>query len=252
MKTILSALAGLALTAALFASDQVLIVADEFPAMEHVAARLKAEENVTSRVVWQTNLPPELSGFSAVMVYIHKALSEPAEKAFIAYALAGGKLIVLHHSISAVKRNNKEWFKVLGVALPEGDVGAGGYKWIEGVTQRVVNLAPGHFITTHKIRYLEEIGFRPGGAAAETPLPGFTLTNSEVYLNHILDGPRTLLLGFKFTDDKSGKTYEQSHSGWLKPSGKGWIIFLQPGHSLRDLEHPVFDRILLNALVWKP
>jgi type 1 glutamine amidotransferase len=140
------------------------------------------------------------------------------------------------------------------VSLPEGDVDGGGYKWIEGIKRQLVNLAPDHFITTHKVSYLEQVAFKADTDATERTLPGFTLKESEVYLNHGLteDQTRTLLLGLKYTDKDSGKTYMQSHAGWVKQSGKGWIVYLQPGHDLHDLTHPTFERILLNAVVWKP
>jgi hypothetical protein len=254
MKAIFTTLALVCLAAPLLAANQVLIVPDEFPAMEHVAAKLKSEENVSSQLVWQTNLPPELSPFSAVVVYLHRGLEERAEKAFIQYAQSGGKLIVLHHSISSGKRKNREWFKFLGVTLPEAGVDAGGYKWIEGVTQQIVNLAPSHFITTHQVSYPIQVAFKSVGDTMEKMLPGVTLEHSEVYLNHVLaeDKTRTFLLGFKYSDPGSGKTYMQTHSGWLKPAGRGWAIYLQPGHGLDDLTNPTFERILLNAVIWKP
>src|SRR5437867_97975 len=198
-KAILTTLACLVVSVSLFAANPVLIVPDEFPAMEHVAARLQSEENISSQLVWQTNLPPDLSPFPAVIVYIHKDLKPAAEKAFIEYTQAGGKLIVLHHSISSGKRKNKDWFKFLGVTLPEADVDAGGYKWIEGVTQQIVNLAPDHFITTHKAVYPEQVAFKAASDTKERMLPGVTLNESEVYINHVLaeDKTRTRLLGFK-------------------------------------------------------
>ncbi len=253
MKTLLAIVAAL-IAGPLFAANEVLVVADEFPAMEHIATKLKSEENIPSRVIWQTNLPPDLSAFPTVVVYIHRALNEPAERAFIAYTQAGGKLVVLHHSISSGKRKNKHWFDFLGVTLPEGDVNAGGYKWIEGITQQIVNLAPGHFITSHKVNYPEQVAFKSAADEKEQTLPGFMLKESEVYLNHVLaeDKSRTLLLGLKYTDKDSGKTYMQSHAGWIKPSGKGWIVYLQPGHDLHDLTNPAFERLVINAVVWKP
>ncbi len=236
-----------------FGASEVLIVADEFPAMEVLAAKLKAEENIASKIVWQTNLPADLSGFAAVIVYIHRNLEEPAENAFIAYAKAGGKLIAVHHSISSGKRKNKQWFPFLGVSLPEGDVTQGGYKWIEPVNLEVVNLVPEHFITTHRVKYPAQIPYRAEpGQGSERSLPGFTLKESEVYLNHVLTGPHTLLLGLKYADRKSGKVYMQNHAGWLKPAGKGWLIYLLPGHSALDFQDPTYARIVLNAVVFQP
>src|SRR6185436_10571094 len=107
----------------------------------------------------------------------------------------------LHHSISSGKRKNHDWFKFLGVTLPEGDVTTGGYKWIEGITQQIVNLAPDHFITTHKVSYPEKIAFKVGSSEERT-IPGVTLNESEVYLNHVLeaDSTRKTLLGLKYHD----------------------------------------------------
>ena len=120
-------------------------MADEFPAMEVVRQRLQAEEKVASRLVEQSAIPAQLSDFQAVVVYIHKGLAASAERAFINYAEAGGRLVLLHHSISSGKRQNHDWFKFLGVELPEGPVEQGGYKWIEGVTVEWVNIARATF-----------------------------------------------------------------------------------------------------------
>lgn len=100
-------------------SQEVLIVADEIPAMQVLAKSLKVQEGITTKIVFQTNLPRSLEGFRAVIVYIHKDLDSGPEKAFIQYAKNGGKLIVLHHSISSAKRKNNEWFTFLGVDLPK-------------------------------------------------------------------------------------------------------------------------------------
>jgi len=231
----------------------VLIVADEFPAMQVLAEKLKAEENINSKVIAQKDLPENLSGFQAVAVYIHKDLSESAENAFIAYALGGGKLILLHHSISSGKRKNAHWFSFLGVSLPEGDVNHGGYKWIEGVSLELVNLNPSHFIMTNKVTYPERIGYTNANASLPRgDLTGFKLNESEVYLNHVLDPSRTLLMGLKYTDQKSGNLFVQSHAGWIKTAGKGTVIYLMPGHTKQDFENPTYGRIVLNAFVYKP
>ena len=231
----------------------VLIVADELPAMQYLAERLKGEENIGSQVVTQDKLPADLLPFSAVIVYIHRELAEAAERAMIQYTQAGGRLIALHHSISSGKQKNKEWFPFLGMQLLAGDVSEGGYKWIEGVTLELVNLAPDHFITTNKIQYSTNIVYTPTNVGGGTqPRPGFLLRESEVYINHTYTDPRTILLGFKYTDEKSGKVYMQDRAGWLKPSGKGWIVYLLPGHTIEDFKNPVYARLVLNAVLFKP
>jgi hypothetical protein len=227
---------------------QVLIVADEFPAMEILAQQLKVQEALDSKIIKQTDLPADLKPFKAVVVYIHGKLLPAPEKAMVDYTEAGGKLVALHHSISSGKRTNELWFKFLGVDLPKGDVDAGGYKWTEGVTLDIVNLATNHFITTHKIKYDTQMPFAEPGKRART-LPGITLHESEVYLNHQLIGARTLLLGLKYKDAKTGKEWAQAHAGWYRPAGKGWIYYLLPGHSAREFQNPAYARMVINAIM---
>lgn len=237
----------------LAAKAEVLIVADEFPAMELLAAKLKSEEQTTSKLVRQNQLPASLAAFEAVIVYIHGALSETAEVSFIEYTKAGGKLVLLHHSISSGKRKNRYWFPFLGVSLPEGDVSQGGYKWIEGIHMDLVNLNPSHFITTNKLSYPSRIAYAGANAPSrESSLPGFTLEETEVYLNHVHTEPHTLFLGLKYQDAKTGTTYMQDRAGWIKQGGKGWIIYLMAGHIIRDFENPAYARIVLNAVVFRP
>jgi hypothetical protein len=218
-----------------------------------LAGKLKSEEHLESKLIAQQNLPEQLSNYDCVIVYIHKALSEKAEEAFIDYTKAGGKLLVLHHSISSGKRRNPHWFSFLGVALPEGDVTQGGYKWIEGVKLELVNLNPRHFIMTNHVTYPERIIYLSTNAPAATgSLSGFVLDDSEVYLNHVHEGPRTLLMGLKYVDAKTAKTYMQDRAGWIKPAGKGQIIYLMPGHHKEDFQNPTYARIVLNAVIYKP
>lgn len=231
----------------------VLLVADEFPAMEVLAARLEAEENISCKLVSQQELPAKLAEYQTVAVYIHGALSAAAEDAFIKYARNGGKLVLLHHSISSGKRKNAHWFNFLGVSLPEGDLAHGGYKWIEGVSFDLVNLNPTHFIMTNRVKYPEQIDYSSTNApaGAGTALPAFRLEATEVYLNHVHTEPRTLLMGLKYVDAQ-GKTYLQDTAGWVKPAGNGWVIYLMPGHTKKDFENPVYGRLVLNAIVWQP
>jgi hypothetical protein len=238
---------------AAWASPKVLVVADEIPAMEVLAQKLKARENVSSLIVTQAAMPKTLAGFDAVIVYIHLGLNAAAEDAFIDYTKAGGKLIVLHHSISSGKRKNKHWFEFLGVALPEGAVDQGGYKWIERVTLDFANLAPGHFITTNRVEYPDRIPFAIDGVSAALGTPGFTLEDSEVYINHRFTEPRAaVLLGMRYPHAPAAKTYCQATGGWIKSAGKGWIIYLMPGHSVKDFENAAYARILANAVIWQP
>ena len=224
------------------------MVADEFPALEVVAAKLKANTGIASEMVAQGALPPSLGLYSAVVVYIHGNLGEPAEKALIDYANAGGRLVLLHHSISSGKRRNNQWFQFLGVTLPEGVVDQGGYKWIEPATLEVVNLAPTSYITSNQVVWRTNLNFSLSPQEPARSLPGLVLPESEVYLNHHLEGARTLLLGLQYRDARSGRLYRQATAGWIKQAGRGTVIYLMPGHSARDFENPTYGQIVLNAI----
>ncbi|WP_375444768.1 ThuA domain-containing protein [uncultured Fibrella sp.] len=231
-------------------AQDVLIVADEIPAMEVLAKALNAQEKLTAKIVTQTDMPATLTPFRAVIVYIHKDLDSIPEKAFINYAMNGGKLLCLHHSISSAKRRNKSWFSFLSIDLPKKEVAEGGYKYVGDIDMSVVNLASAHFITTHKITYASTVAYTREGEQKETPLPGIVLTKTEGFLNHQLLSPRTILLGFKFTD-ATGKVWMQDRSAWCMPVGRGWLFYGQPGHAISDFENPIYTQMIANALIYK-
>lgn len=224
----------------LAAAPPVLIVADEFPAMEVLAGTLKAAEGIEVQIVDQREMPEDLSKYPAVIVYIHRNIAERTENALIGYTEGGGKLVLLHHSISSAKRANKRWLPFLGVKLPEGDYQQGGYKYFDPVTLEIVDLAPREFVTTYKVPWDNT-----------QPRPSFTLKETEVYLNHVLEGDRKILLGFEWKDP-SGKAWAQNTAGWYRKAGKGWVFYFMPGHSKEEFENPAYSRIIVNAVAWKP
>ncbi len=228
----------------LLAAKSVLIVSDGVP-VQILAVQLKAH-GINSDTVSQQSMPAKLAAYPAALVYIHAALSESAEKAFIDYATSGGKLIVLHHSISSQKRQNPAWMQFLGVSLPEGDVTQGGYKYYDPVPMTLVNLAPKDWITTHAVHWESRTEYR-GEDRDAIELPA-----TEVYVNHVLNGQHTILLGLKFVDKKSGVTYMQDPAGWYKKAGKGWVMYFMAGHSGKEFEDPAYAQILTNAVTFKP
>jgi type 1 glutamine amidotransferase len=220
----------------------VLIVADEIPAMEVLAKELSARAHASATVVKQPDLPSSLASFKAVLVYIHGGLKEEAEKALISYAQEGGNLVLLHHSISSGKRKNATWLPAMGVKLPEGDFAAGGYKYIDGATWDVVNLAPANPIT-RGIKFPKTITYSDGKKH-----PALTLDETEIYLNHELEGPRTVLLGLKYQDPKTEKVYQQDTAAWTRPLGKGRVTYFMPGHKATDFQNPVYAQLIANAV----
>jgi hypothetical protein len=235
------------------AAEKVLIVADEFPAMQILASKLKAGAGVESDIVKQTEMPADLSRRPAVIVYIHGKIGEPAEVAFIDYAKGGGKLILLHHSISSGKRPNRYWFDFLGIKLPTGDFEAGGYKYYEDIELDVVNLAPGHYVTTKNMVYDRKVTYkRSDGDKAESKVSGFELSDTEVYLNHIFTSPKHVLLGFRYKNAQSGKVYMQDRAGWYMRGGKGWVFYFMAGHNAKEFENISYAQLVVNAFMWKP
>src|SRR5207253_9069901 len=110
-----------------------------------------------------------------------------------------------------------------------------------------------HFIMTNRVTYRQQIAYASTNTASSSgSLPGFTLKNSEVNINHVHTEPRTLLMGLKYTDAITGKTYMQERAGWIRPAGKGWIVYLMPGHRQSDFDNAAYGRIVLNAVIWKP
>lgn len=257
---------GLAVPAAAAPADapgarRVLIVMDEREQMEAVARYLKQKGGLESTIVDQKTLPADWSGFAAVIGYIHGALLEPTETKIIEYTRAGGRYVCLHHSISSGKAKNKYYFDFAGVHL-EGTEQArepaplgGHYAWREGIALTVVNLNPSHYIVSHDVAWPDKTSYRPSdGPSVEREYPSFTLGHAEVYLNHqFTDGrEKTVLLGYKYLDDRNGILFMQDREGWLKPSGKGHIVYLQMGHSTQEFEHPAVAQMILNAVSWRP
>jgi hypothetical protein len=227
----------------------ILMVADEVPAMEVLAKQLADRVHARATIISskQQPLPASLGEFRAVLVYIHGALAEPFEKALLSYAEQGGNLVLLHHSISSGKRPNKNpaWLPALGVTLPEGELAAGGYKYFDDATWDLVDLAPGHPILKG-VKFPKTVEYTGG-----KKLPALELDGTEIYLNHVLAGPRTTLLGLRWTEPKSGKLFLQDTAAWVKPLGKGQVSYFMPGHKKTDFDRPDYAQMIANAVVYR-
>jgi type 1 glutamine amidotransferase len=233
----------------LLAASDVLIVTDEPQLMDALAKQLKERAGVSVTVNSQSDMPADLSVFPTVIVSIRNALAEPAENAFINYAKGGGKLMLLHSSISQEKRNNKNWFPFFDLILPGGEIVAGGYKALQPASCRIVNVAGNkHPITGRNVDYPDKTGFQMNGMMRERELPSFTLVDTEVEVNPMLSGPRTTLLGLKITDIKSGMLVMQGTAGWYKQTEKGMVMYFMPGYQASDFENAAYAQILANAV----
>jgi hypothetical protein len=240
---------------------EVLIVMDERPQMETLARHLREKANLESAIVDQKTMPEDWSGYAAMLGYIHGKLEEKTELKIIEYTKNGGRFVCLHHAISSGKSANKYYFDFLGVRMDAIELSrqpaepGGHYAWREGIRQTIVNLNPQHYITSHDVQWAEKTHFVPTDSdIAGREYPALTLEDSEAYMNvKFIDGKeKTMLLGYKYLDDRNQVLHQQATAGWAKRSGKGWIIYLQPGHSTHEYENRALAQMVLNAITWKP
>jgi len=236
-------------------SAKVLVLHDELPQMKVLAKRLESEGYKVEFVTTKEKLPP-LDGYYAVIVFIHKVFPPRQAEAVIRYTQGGGRMIALHHTISSAKRKTPIWLRFLGVTLPQGPLEKGGYKWQHRLDLRLVNLAPGHYITTHNVKYAGRILYKRSDVEETAREREYILfPDSEAFINHKFtdDGQKTVLYGISCRHPALGeKTWMQDRGGWMKKAGKGWIFYFMPGHTVQDLENPAYQQIILNCLTWKP
>ena len=120
----------------------------------------------------------------------------------------------------------------------------------------MVNLAPGHPVTTQHVSYTGTTAYSQSELqqGKERNLSSFVVPDTEAYLNQRFRAgfQRTLLFGMKCKDPVGGAVYMQDTGGWVMKAGKGWMFYLQPGHFGRDFEVPQLRQVLLNCLSWKP
>lgn len=253
------------------ARDRVLIVTDESDRMAPLAAFLEEKGGFDCTIIDYTKLPEDqrrlphdVSGYDALVGYIHNELNEPTELAIIGYATGGGRFVAVHHMVSSGKAGNAHYFDFLGLHMDgielarEPAAPGGHYMWREPVEKTVFNLLPGHYITSHGIDWPERAPFAPSdvpGMEAAT-YPAITMERTEVYSNvKRTDGDaKTLLLGYRYTDDRNGITHAQATDGWIKPVGEGHVVYLQPGHFVEEFTDPegILNQLILNAITWNP
>jgi len=239
-------------------SAKILIIQDERPQLEVLSKFLTGnQENLEIDIAKQNNMPEDLTAYHAIILYLHFRLHEDTENKVIEYTKNGGRLIVLHHSISSGKAKNKNFFPFLGVQLDgtnnsrDPELPGGGYVWIEGVTFTLINLDPGHCVINHNVDWGEEINYTPSDLAKPTSAyPTLSLHDSEVYLNHkFTDGKdKTILMGLKFYDIRNDQLFMQDRASWYKIAGEGDIFYFMPGHSSLEFENANFSQMILNAI----
>ena len=235
-------------------AESVLIVADEWPAMEILEKHLAANGFAVEKCE-QMEMPEDLSGYHAIFNYVHSRFRDEPAQAMVDYANSGGRLILLHHGINSGQVRTKGWLDFVGLVLDKKRTAKMRYHYYHDISQHIVNINPNHYITSNKAQYPEVKKYSSTERESiKGEYPAFVLHGSEVYINQedIAPEGRVLLLGFHFEDEKMNETVMQDRAGWLKKTGKGWLIYFQPGHTPAEFEDPTYQQILLNALTWTP
>ena len=229
--------------------NKVLIISDTWPQMDVLVDGL-AEHGYSINKADEEEIESGISGFDFVFMYIHKTHSPRTERALIDYTMNGGSLIVLHHGISSSKMKNPQWLDFLGIELFPRDHKEYPWKVLANLTYSMVNLYPGHFITTNGIKYEKVTTFNSEyDSKYDGTFSSFQLINTELFLNQrFKDDQRTILFGFR-TEDGSRI---QPTSGWYRQKGKGMVFYYQAGHEVSDYKNPNFLKVLLNTLEWNP
>lgn len=233
----------------LLPAQDVLIVADEFHAMQVLASQIESDTGLKSTIMGQTEIPGSLNGYRAVIVYLHGELQAEPEQRFIQYPNGGGNLILLHHGISSRKRENKDWLNFLKIEPPNRPLAEGGYAYFAPVSFQAVELAPSDALMKG-VNFDDSVAYSSSGVT-EKKLPGTTFKETEVYLDHLLKGERRILLGVKYTYAKTGRVYMQDTAGWLLDTGKGDVFYFMMGHRVEDFENEAFRRLLDNAVEYR-
>ena len=234
-------------------SRQLLIVADEPKPMDALAGFLRSRGKYEVRYVDQKDLPADLSQYAGVFMYVHGRMTRRTEKRLIDYTQAGGRMIILHHGVASARVRNPAWLRLTGIYIAPRNDPKHPWRVVGNTTHTLVNLNPRHYITSHKVQYDRTVEYQSSDSPSRpATYPALDLHNTEVFLNqHFTDGrEKTVLFGFRCAD--GGKIIMQDRSGWLKPAGKGWVFYFQPGHCESDFRNRNYCQIILNCLTWKP
>jgi trehalose utilization protein len=159
-----------------------------------------------------------------------------------AFLAAGGGVVVFHHGIYQWE-NKQAILQRLGGHADQ-------YDW-ELAGQRVIAVAPAHFVAANALAYPDDVAFSDAthGIAAGT-YPSFTNAPDERYPSFTLDpngGAQTVLFASDYAAGGRVLGYALTRGEW---SGK--VVVYQPGEyqpNALDLHGPNFQ-ILANAIVW--
>ena len=231
---------------------RLFLSADEWDPLKPLQEFMQQQGNEITRFA-ESDAHDGLAGFDAGFMYIHKPLEADVERSLMSYADGGGRLIVLHHGISSSNLKNPEWLSFTGIHLEPKDAPTSPWK-VEGNSEHaLVNLNPGHYVTSNGVDYTESREY----TSSDSPSAGgeygaVVFESTEFFRNqHIADGrEKIVLFGSRCDVAETGEVVMQDRGGWLKRTGSGWLFYFQPGHEAADFENRDYLQILHNCLTW--
>jgi hypothetical protein len=164
-----------------------------------------------------------------------------------AFLVAGGGVVSFHHGAYSTAGK-------AGILDVIGGTAAGAVPWNTIAGQNVIDVAPGHFVTTNGIEYTGTVAYAdlPRGVPAAT-YAFFNNVPDERYPNFQLNpGAGTIEMLFASDYDEAGTTHVLGFTH-RRPAWAGVVVAWQPGeyqpNALDDLAGNNFQ-VLANAIVY--
>jgi type 1 glutamine amidotransferase len=156
-------------------------------------------------------LPNDLSGFFALVVYIHhKIISDGALKTFDAFVSNGGGILGVHTATASFKQQ-RHYFEILG--------------------GRFTGHGP---VETFEVRPVSESNIFAG-------IPAFTVKD-ELYIHEFQPGNDV-----HFTANHEGQDVP---AVWTRQYGKGRVCYTVPGHTTASMRNKTYQKVLQRGLTW--
>ncbi len=234
------------IAAALAAAPALNLAADAEALLEIPTNEI---EQATSRLAPPRGTP---GAYDVLVYFAHRIPNAGSDtvvrqEAFVtavdAFLVNGGGVVSFHHGI--YRTAGKESMQ----ALLRGEA-TGAVRWNTSAGQNVINVAPGHFVTTHGVAYPGALAYAdPARGVAAGTYDAFNNTPDERYpVLELLPGPGSVTLLFA-SDYNEASTrhvlgYEHTRSTW-----RGAVVVYQPGEYQPNAFSGNNFQILLNAIV---
>lgn len=193
------------------------------------------------------------TAYDVLIYFAHRIPDGPGgavlQEAFVdalrGFLRQGGGVVVFHHGIYRLP--GKESVQAL-----IGGEATGAVPWDTVNGQTVINVAPGHFVTTNGLQYTTTVSYAdPVAGVPPGSWPAFTNVPDERYPNLVLfagAGQRQLLFAGNYA--LGDGTHVLGYT-WREPDWAGTLVFYQPGEYQPNALSPGNNlQVLLNAVLF--